>query len=400
MIKVNKDFFDFIAAHSNADPYNLLLKEKKNIYNFDLDFALTQIKARKKNTTKLKDFLIYPDFVFPDSLSGEQASHQAVAKFHSTLAADSNSVLDLTAGLGIDSFSFSRNNCFVTAIEMDNQRAEAIQHNSNILQLKNFKVKNAEAIEFLKSDEDRYDLIFIDPARRDSQANRVYNLRECSPNIIGAEKVFFQHAPRVLVKASPLLDVTQTLKDLKNITKLYAIGVKGECKELLIEMKKDKIEDLPISINAVNLDTDGNITSYFEDSLAQNPSPHIEYTSLEEIEEGKFLLEPSAMIMKFMPWETICKKFKARKFDKASNLFLTSEHPFNFPGRITKVSKIIQKKDRKTLAGLPASVISRNHPISSEEIRNSLKLKEGDLNFIYASKIEGKPVMILSEKIN
>ena len=105
------------------------------------------------------------------------------------------------------------------------------------------------------------------------------------------------------------------------------------------------------------------------------------------------------MIMKIAPWETICEKFSAKKIGKSSHLFISSSLPDNFPGRVTEIEKILKKQDRKSLSGFPASIISRNYPLSADEIRKSLKIKEGDNNFIYATRIEDKPIMILTKKI-
>lgn len=402
MKKYNLTFFEFIQQNLNADPQSLRLSLKKENFDFDIEDAVNQIEYRKKNATKLKRFIDSPIFLFPDMISGEQSSHQAVAVYHSSIVEKTDSILDMTAGLGIDAMTFALKGSKVTAIEMDSKKADTLKKNISSLGLMDFVVINADSINFLKSHDNYFEVIYIDPARRDSSLKRVYNLRDCSPDVIENQDLLVSKADRILIKASPLLDITQTIKDFNNLISIRAIGVKGECKELLIEISSKK-ENQELKIGAINLDNDGNFINQFWE--AYNPyseekqNKQISFAGMEEILPGNFLLEPSSMIMKISPWSTICEKYTAKKLGKSSNLFVSSSFPKNFPGRITKIEKIIKKQDRKSFAGFPASVVSRNYPLSSEEIRKSFKLKEGDDKFIYASRLGEKPIMILTEKI-
>ncbi|MCH5235477.1 MAG: class I SAM-dependent methyltransferase [Muribaculaceae bacterium] len=396
MAVINQDFFDFIEKNKDKDPSQLRLALKQKDYNFDLDFAITQIECRKKTAGKLKDFLSYPKFIFPDAISAEQSSHQAVAKYHSKLKSGTLRVLDMTAGLGIDAISFAQNGALVTAIELNPLKAEILQINVRNLDLSKLETLAGDSIEYLKNTDLHYDVIFVDPSRRGDANKRLYNLRDCSPDVLNNQEILLQHADKVLIKASPLLDLTQTLKDFQNITAIRTIGVKGECKELLIELDSNR-ENREIIIEAINLDNDGNILSEFSDELRNEETQAVEYATEKELTSEVFILEPSAMVMKLQPWNSICRKFNAKKLGKSSHIFLTTQPPEKFPGRVTKLKKIIKKQDRKTLSGIPASVISRNHPLFSEEIRKSFKLKEGDQNFIYATRLGEKPIMFLTE---
>lgn len=394
-------FFQFIESNSNLDTVGARLSLKAEDYEFNLELALIQIEARKKATNKLKSFIANKKFIFPDILSEEQASHQAVAKYHAALIGDCKSIVDLTAGLGIDSLSFAMTSDFlsVLSVELSPEKCDALLYNSKVLNLKNLNVINSEAIDFLKSSKQNFDLIFVDPSRRGESNKRLYNLRDCSPDILSNQDLLLKKSNRVLIKASPLLDISQTLKDFTNVKNISIIGVKGECKEILIEIA-DKEEGELKELSAINLDNDGKILNKYSLKITGNelpPAKEINYAEISEIKEGFYLLEPSAMMMKLACWSSLGEKFKAKKIGKSSHLFISTEKPENFPGRVTLIQKVLKKQDRKSLSGLPSSVVSRNYPLTSDEIRKQLKLKEGDNYFIYATRFKDKPIMILTQ---
>lgn len=405
---------EFIDKFKSADPLKLRLSLRQQDFEFDLNFAITQIECRKKYTIKFKDFIKNPEFLFPDQISAEQASHQAIAKFHSTLSdKDTIHVIDLTAGLGIDVMTSALAGKQITAVELNPFKAEILGKNTKSLGIDNIRVVSGEAIGFLENTSKTFDLIFVDPSRRNENLKRVFNLRDCSPDVIGNQELLLKKSNRVIIKASPLLDIIQTLRDFKDIKSVKAVGVKGECKEVLIELYKDfNKSDNRISIEAIDLDNEGNVISRFQKFLFSDNNfedvekrrltnvPDIPFANEKDLSPGKYILEPSAMVMKVAPWKEICQQFQAKKFGNSAHLFISDSLPVKFPGRVTKLNKLIKKQDRKSLSGFPATAVSKNHPLSSEEIRKSLKLKEGDKNFIYASRIEGKPILLSSESIS
>lgn len=396
-----KDFFDFIIQNISEDPLKLTLASKKRKFPFDIDSAILQIECRNKYAQKFPLLLNHREFIFPDSLSPQQASSQAIARFHSSLIPQGSRVLDITAGLGVDAFTIATEGNRVTAIEYDTVKTGALRHNIHALGLKDFEVIEGDSIQFLKNTSQKFDIIFADPARRGKEDKRLYNLHDCSPDIIRFTSLLLEHADQVLIKASPLLDISQTIRDFPQTTSIKAVGVKGECKEILIELS-NKEQNEKITAEAINLDNQGNIISFFNTTFDKEATliedAQIRYANIEDLKEGKFLLEPSAMVMKLAPWSVICKEFEAMKFAPSSHLFISDKLPVNFPGRVTQIQKTIKNQDRKSLAGFPASVISRNYPLSSDRIRKNFRLKEGEDNFIYASRIADKPLMLLTSK--
>lgn len=394
-------FFDFIEKNQNQDTNALRLALHNKNLDFNLDFALLQIDCRKKTKRKLPLLLQNSRFLFPDALSAEQASAEALAIYHSSLICQGNDVLDMTTGLGIDSINFSNCGKTVVSIEVDLNKSRIFAHNIKVLGKRNITPVCGDSVTFLRNTNSHFDVIFVDPARRDISLNRVFGLRDCMPDVLGLEKLLLEKADRILIKASPMLDITQTLKDFSSVSFVSAVGIKGECKEILIELKSNQPSSSKV-LNAINLDNEGNIISEFQSIV--NPyydsdNSFLQLASFNDLQPGSFILEPSPMLMKIAPWSEVCRIYKAKKFDSSSNLFISNESPQNFPGRVTCLKKVLTKKDRKSLIGLPVSVVSRNFPQSSEILRKRLKVKEGEENFLYASRIKSQPVMLLCKKV-
>ncbi len=137
-MEVSEKMIEFVRKYAHEDTNTLRLRyagNKANAFDFDLDFALIQIEARKKANRKLPGFLAHPDFVFPTLLSAEQASNETIAKFHAELIKGSTAIIDITAGLGIDDLSIAKTGVSVTACEIDKIKCDALDHNAKVMGL-------------------------------------------------------------------------------------------------------------------------------------------------------------------------------------------------------------------------------------------------------------------------
>lgn len=407
------EFFSFISKNSNQDPIKLRLSLYKKDSSIDMDFALTQIVCRQKSSRKLSKFIKNEKFLFPSTLSAEQATHQAVATFHSTLLGNQNgSLLDMTAGLGIDVLTMSDNTTEATAIELDPLKAEILKYNAALLGKTNLEVVNGDSAAWILGNDRIFDTIFIDPARRKEDNSRAYNFHDCLPDIVKLQDSLIYKTSRLLIKASPLLDISQTLKDIKNVTSIRVVCVQGECKEILIEASKpqDSLPSTPILYEAIDLNEDGKIISYFgytREKKNYNITQEVKdelinksYPLEADIKRGNYLYEPNAAVMKLAPWAELCVKFpKVKKLAQSSHLFISSELYPDFPGRILIIEKPIEKKDRKAIKGLPVNVVVRNYPLTVSELRKKLGVKEGTDLFLYGTTLS-KPLLILSRKLS
>lgn len=439
---INEDLFGFIKEFKDSDPGKLALSESGKTHNFDLNFALLQIEAKKKYRNKFPSFTSEKYTLFPSRLAAEQATAEVVSKYRSGILPYSESLLDMTAGLGIDSIWLSKNFKKITVCELDTLKAKILEHNTSVLNIKNIEILNCDSVEYLKNYNKSFSLIYIDPARRGENDKRLYSLKDCQPNVLEHLPLMSQKTKRIIVKCSPMLDVTQTLKELPSLSSLTVVCLKGECKEIMIEI--DFMNHIKQNFIALDLDDEGNLISSFSFTEEKkfgafppdkfnglnntflkevnNPNhcfpeskfsnietlfssnilsnPKTVYAEFSDLKPGIFIYEPNAAVMKLSPWTQISNRFpQLKKFDKNTHLFLSENLYPDFPGRKLKVEKIITKKDKKFLADAPLNIVTRNFPVSADKLRKEWKLKEGKDKFLYASKLDSKPVLLLAERI-
>lgn len=397
------DFFSFIASNMNQDTKTLMLREYGKNHPFDLDFAMTQIEARRKGCHKLKSFIGNPKRIFPTSLAYEQASHESVAKYHASLVAKGCNVLDMTAGLGIDSMAFASKGCHVTSCELDEFKAEVLRYNASVSGIETLSVINADSTEWIRQSEGRFDIIFVDPARRSEDDRRLYNFHDCSPDILKNMNGLLDKCDTLLIKASPFLDISQTLKDIPNTRKITTLSVSGECKEVLVEAASGatSVEEAI----AIDLTQDGEIKYRFsyrpiEIGTGLDKDEAIIFANERDIRSGVYLYEPGAAVMKLNAWNPLSSQFPGiKKLGTSSHLFVSPVLYKDFPGRILAVDSLIDKRSRKSLKGSPANVVTRNYPIKTEELRKKLGVREGTDRFIYATRLGDSPILISATRI-
>lgn len=406
------EFFQFINKNIDKDASSLRLSSCGKDLGFDTTFAITQIEGRRKYKRKLNKLFNSSYTLIPDILACEQASHQSVAAFHASLISAEQTCLDMTAGLGIDIIAMSSLCSKAIAIEMDTNRAKILRYNASILGLSNLEVINANSVEYISKRDECYDVIYIDPARRDENKKRVYGLQDCTPDILQILPILKGKFGRLMVKCSPMLDISKTLIDFPDISTLYVICVEGKCKEILavISAQTEQNNQL-IDIKSVDLQNNGNIISKFsyylpthidKQSFSHPTERPLSYAEEEDINSCKYLYEPNASIMKLSPWHEIQKAFpKLKKIAPSSHLFISHEYYSQFPGRVLKIDRIVDsKQERTTIIGSPLNVVVRNYPSMPDEIRKKLRLKEGNEKFLYATTLSSsKKLMILATRI-
>ena len=99
------------------------------------------------------------------------------------------------------------------------------------------------------------DCLFLDPARRNEHGGKTVAISDCEPNVAELEELLLQKANRVMIKLSPMLDLSLALKELKQTQEVHILSVNNECKELLILLGQTSPAE--ISIHCVNLFTKG-----------------------------------------------------------------------------------------------------------------------------------------------
>ena len=197
----------------------------------------SKLKQKKKCETKLNSWFNTAGIYYPNKLNIEQTSSETTAHIKSKLIGG-ESILDLTGGFGVDSYYFSKQFQSVIHCEMDPKLAQIATHNFNVMGAKNITTHTKDGIEFLKSCSDTFDWLYVDPSRRDAQKHKKFLIDDCSPNVTTHQDLFFKHANNILIKLSPMLDISVGVLALKQVKSIYIVAIKNEVKELLFHQRK------------------------------------------------------------------------------------------------------------------------------------------------------------------
>ncbi len=396
----------FLEENRNEDPLALRLRLIDNTLPDDerefLDFALLQLEARKKYSLKFSGI---PSILFPSMLAAEQASNAGVALFHASLAEGEKSLLDLSAGMGVDfmtmSKSISADGSDCVAVEIEGNKCDCLRLNLKKRGLIKSEVLEGDSIRRLKDMIEagrRFGVIFIDPSRRDSGGGRIYDPKKCEPDIISNRKFLFEVSDRVMIKNSPMLDVSMAMKTFPDATDIYVVSVRNECKEVLIDSREGGNLE---RVHSVDILSDGSIQRIDVHPDQIGESYDREYISVDELEEALeqntlYMYEPSVSLMKLGAWNFLADKFNMKKSSPNSHIFFSRQLIDHFPGRILHVKSILDRKSLKGLKGLPRNVVTRNYPLKSSPLSRKLKVNSGNDKFIYGLTISEneKPLLL------
>ncbi|MDE6561626.1 MAG: hypothetical protein K2K75_09610 [Muribaculaceae bacterium] len=398
---ISENMMKFVREHATDDVNALRLKyvrNKKNELDFDLEFALLQIEARRKARQKLSGFLSRPDFIFPTLLSAEQASNETVAKFHASLVSSAESLVDLTAGLGIDDMSFALKGINVTALEIDEIKCKALSHNAKISGIDDkIKIINEDSIEYIRHDNFSSDVVFADPARRSCSGSRVHALSDCQPDVLSAMTDILRISPRLLVKSSPLLDLSLIRNTVDNLNHIYVVCFRGECKEVLIDIRKDSTFE---GVTVVDLDKEAEISRFHTEFSIPELQTKAKLSDRKRASDYQYLYEPNSGVMKTGAWSTLTSRYpQLHKADQNTHIFLSDALYGDFPGRIMQIVSEPDKKALNALKGAKLNVVSRNHPLSSPGILSKFSLVSGSDRFLYAFKYLNTPTFLIAQSV-
>ncbi len=379
----------FIQENVAADVNRLLLNPPSD-FKSEIKFLAEQIQSRQKAKGKLPTWVENFDLTFPPPLSIEQCSSEQTANYKSGLI-KGQLLVDLTGGMGVDCLALSENFEQTIYVESRADLCDRFGRNAEILGRK-IDVKNQSAEKFLSEfSSPEKTFFFIDPARRDEQAKKVFRFADCTPDVNELLNDFKKNAAKVLIKASPLIDLKQGLSELSHVVEIHVVSVKNECKEILFLLDFEKQPHEPI-IKTINLTKR---TERFDFTFSEEQFAESEFGSVDEV-----LLIPNSSILKAGAFKSVGQSFGLKKLAVSTHLY-TSERPIeNFPGRqFTILEKQVDKKVLKTY-GVESrvNVITRNHPNSPEQILKKFKLKEGgDLYIIGFRDQRSKPQAALCQ---
>ena len=380
----------FIRENLNADVPTLALK--KAPVGTDVSLALQQIEARQLLRKKVPEWSANENLLFPSHLSIEQCSSEATARYKASLL-KGNTFIDLTGGLGIDTYFINKALALqnVDYVEKSEALCDLARHNFAVLGT-NVEVHNETAEDHL-SHCTPADCIFIDPARRDLYGRKTVSIADCTPNVVELQDLLLQKGHTVMVKLSPMLDISKALTELRCVKQVHVIAVANECKELLFILEGGFSG--PTELWCVNLQTTQQALHF---TLKEEQNCHLRLAKT----IGKYLYEPNVAVLKAGCFKLVCEHFDILKLHKNSHLYTSDTLFSDFPGRVFEVEAwaLYNKKVRKELLAdvEKASVAVRNFPLSVDELRKSLKVGDGDAIYLFATTLEGERKVIVKTK--
>ncbi len=392
--ELSENIIKWIDEHRNDDTTKLRLSCRKKDDASNYEYAIMQIECRKKTAKKLHNTLKSPHFIFPTTLSAEQCTSDDLAEFHSTLIKEGETILDMTSGLGIDAFHLAQKAKHVTAIDLNEDVAQALSINATALNVTNFTGINTDSVEYLKNSTEHFDTIFIDPARRGDGGKRLFALSDCQPNVVELLDLIKQHCNKLIVKASPMLDATQVLRELPETTDLYAIGTRQECKELVAVLDFKNHKEVP-TLHCITERIDFTFTHETEANAM------VQYGN---ISEDMYIYEPYPAVMKMQPSKTLSQQYNAIKLHQHTHLYASAQIIADFPGVCYKIERIYPFSSRtikEITKDYPrANVAVRNFILSADELRKRLKIKDDNKYRLYGVTVaNGDRLLIISTPI-
>lgn len=217
-----------------------------------------------------------------------------------------NSLTDLTGGFGIDCAFLAAKFKSAIYVERQQELCEIAAHNFPILNLNHINVKNEDGVSYLQA-MSPVDCIFLDPARRNEHGGKTVAISDCEPDVAELEELLLNKAGQVMVKLSPMLDLSLALKELQHVQKVHIISANNECKELLLILGQASVEE--ISIHCVNLPTKGiQEEQHFVFTREQEQCSECNYTNALE----NYLYEPNASLLKAGAFRSIASAFPVK----------------------------------------------------------------------------------------
>lgn len=374
----SSEFQQFVQDHLQEDPALLLFKYQGKT-NFDLKAAVHQIAARQKTSKKLPNWSKDLNIIFPASISLEQSSSEETAIFKSKNLSGST-MIDLTGGFGVDAFYLSQGFEKATYCEYQQELSQIVSKNLEYLAPGKFEIVTGDGLAYLIANKRTYDLLYVDPARRGEGNQKLYKLQDCQPDVVTVWKQLIEKADQILIKASPMLDITQAFLEIPDLQLIQVISSKNEVKELLLHWKKSK----QASNKNIEVHDLGNDLSSFSFSIEEEENTISDYGEI-----SGFLIEPMSGILKAGAFKLFGNQFKLKKLEPNSHIYTSDSLPDNIPGRVFKVIQEVaaNKKDiKKILPKGKANVITRNYVQGANELKKKLGLKDGGEDFLIGTK--------------
>ena len=388
---------DFIHEHINDDTAELLLAARK-YPDIDVPFVVEQIEARRRLKGKLPEWYENKDIIMGGRVPAEQCSSEQTARYKQSIV-KGESLCDMTGGMGVDFWYMSEGMERAIYTERNEELCSIAKHNFQVLQTlrPEYVIRCGDGRELPIPS---VDIIYLDPARRAGDGSRVYAMEDCEPNIVEWQDELLKHAKMVLVKLSPMVDLTDVLRKLKGVKELHIVGVKNECKEILVKAHAfdDSVCAGCVEVHCVDFLTSGKIEYVF--SLLGGME-----ISLTDGGVKRHLYEPDVTLMKAGAFGSLCARYPVWQLDVDTHLMTSDEWIPEFPGRVFEVEEMIpfsSKVLKRLKKEIPhANIAVRNFVMTADELRKKTGIKDGGEVYLFGAKVKdmGQMLLICRKKV-
>ena len=378
----------FIKIHLYDDLTKLILKGSP-ISGVSIQELANQIVVKNKSEKKLPTWFSKEKIYYPEKISIEQTSSEITANYKSKLVSGKK-LIDLTGGFGVDSFYFSKQVSEVIHCEIDNDLSTIVAYNYQQLNVKNITTISNDGIEYLQKTTDFFDWIYIDPSRRNDHKEKVFLLKDCLPDVPKQLDFLLTKTNQILIKVSPILDITSTIKELKFVSEIHIVAVQNEVKELLFLVNKNVAKEIKIITINILSDKNQQFEFYSNSQITANYEMPLSY-----------LYEPNAAILKSGAFHQIAAEFNLFKLHKHSHLY-TSNSLIDFPGRRFKIEQVLKYEKKILKKMIPenkANITIRNFPKTVAQIRKETSLKDGGKSYLFfTTDMKNNHICLLTKK--
>lgn len=374
---LTQEFQDYLKIIEQEDFKSIGLK--KSLFDGISSAEIAQqLKGIQVSKHKFPTLYSTKNIYFPPSINLEQASSEAAANYKSSLV-KGKTLIDLTAGFGIDTMAFAKNFEKVYHIEQNPELSEIVQHNAQIL-APNLETYTGTFQSFFETNpESKFDVIYLDPARRNS-SGRKFILEDLEPNILEWMPTFFEKSNKIIIKLSPLLDITSTLQQIDSISEIHIVALKNEVKDFLLIIDKNCSTKNPL-IKAINLESNQPEFSFnFEDEYNSNAN----FGTVQQ-----YIYEPNVAILKTGAFKLLSEKFNLHKLHQNTHLYTSNELLNEFPGKIYSVEKHINHP-KKEIIKSKANLLVKNYNQAIDVVKKKFKITDGgETTLIFTQSIDG-----------
>ena len=397
----------FVSSHLADDTARLLLSAHR-FPTIDVPFAVEQIEARRRLRYKLPAWYQAPALIMSGRVPAEQCSSEQTARFkRSVMLPDARSLCDMTGGMGVDFWYMSQRLDLAIYTERHAALCDAARHNFSVLSSlssssaadapRQVVVRHGLSTELPVPD---VDVIYLDPARRSSDGGRVYEISDCEPDVIAWHPDLLRHCRQLIVKVSPMADITRAVSRLRHVSDVYVVAVRGECKELLLVLAPSAPAEVrDYHIHCVDF-LSSRTLSFSLSSAELSPVP----VSSLAVSLGRYFYEPDVTLLKCQAFAALAGRFAVRMLDADCHYFTSDALIPDFPGRVFQVHSTVEFSSRtlrRLRSVLPqANIATRAFPLTANQVRQRTGIRDGGDAYLFGATLHGVgPLFIRCHKL-